>query len=116
MDLRNKKMSDDEFYGIRKEILEQWPTGKEVDFDESVAYHKAMPESKSFSKKLAKAKAERRTLIQPRAGVALIDEHVKLLQYLQDKGEADLLLIPDRIVIKKLRMELKNLFVLRNLC
>ena len=44
MDLRNKKMSDDEFYGIRKEILEQWPTGKEVDFDESVAYHKAMPE------------------------------------------------------------------------
>ena len=38
MDLRNKKMSDDEFYGIRKEILEQWPTGKEVDFDESVAY------------------------------------------------------------------------------
>ena len=50
-----------------------------------------MPESKSFSKKLAKAKAERRTLIQPRAGVALIDEHVKLLQYLQDKGEADLL-------------------------
>ena len=91
MDLRNKKMSDDEFYGIRKEILEQWPTGKEVDFDESVAYHKAMPESKSFSKKLAKAKAERRTLIQPRAGVALIDEHVKLLQYLQDKGEADLL-------------------------
>ena len=28
MDLRNKKMSDDEFYGIRKEILEQWPTGK----------------------------------------------------------------------------------------
>lgn len=91
MDLRNKKMSDDEFYGIRKEILEQWRTGKEVDFDESVAYHKAMPESKSFSKKLAKAKAERRTLIQPRAGVALIDEHVKLLQYLQDKGEADLL-------------------------
>ena len=60
MDLRNKKMSDDEFYGIRKEILEQWPTGKEVDFDESVAYHKAMPESKSFSKKLAKAKAERK--------------------------------------------------------
>ena len=50
-----------------------------------------MPESKSFSQKLAKAKKERKTLIQPRAGVALIDEHIKLLQYLQDKGEADLL-------------------------
>ena len=91
MDIRNKKLSDDEFYGIRKEIMGQWPTGKEVNFDEAVAYHKAMPESKSFSQKLAKAKKERKTLIQPRAGVALIDEHIKLLQYLQDKGEADLL-------------------------
>ena len=49
MDLRNKKMSDDEFYGIRKEILEQWPTGKEVDFDESVAYHKALRDCTRFS-------------------------------------------------------------------
>ena len=31
------------------------------------------------------------TLIQPRAGVALIKEHIELLTYLQDKGEADLL-------------------------
>ena len=50
-----------------------------------------MPETKSFSRKLSQAKKERKTLIQPRAGVALIDEHIKLLQYLQDKGEADLL-------------------------
>ncbi len=91
MDIRNKKLSDDEFYGIRKEVMEQWPTGKEVNFEEAIDYHKAMPESKSFSRKLANAKKERKTLIQPRAGVALIDEHIKLLQYLQDKGEADLL-------------------------
>lgn len=91
MDIRNKRLSDDEFYGIRKEILEQWPTGKDVDFDEAVEYHKNMPESKSFSRKLSAAKKERRTLIQPRAGVALIDEHIKLLQYLQNQGEADLL-------------------------
>lgn len=86
MDIRNKRLSDDEFYGIRKEILEQWPTGKDVDFDEAVEYHKNMPESKSFSRKLSAAKKERRTLIQPRAGVALIDEHIKLLQYLQNPG------------------------------
>ena len=91
MDIRNKKLSDDEFYGIRKEILGQWSTGKDVDFDEAVEYHKNMPETKSFSRKLSQAKKERKTLIQPRAGVALIDEHIKLLQYLQDKGEADLL-------------------------
>ena len=91
MDIMNKKLSNDEFYGIRKEILGQWSTGRDVDFDEAIEYHKNMPESKSFSRKLAAAKKERRTLIQPRAGVALIDEHIKLLQYLQDKGEADLL-------------------------
>ena len=91
MDIRNKKLSDDEFYGIRNEILGQWSTGKDVDFDEAIEYHKNMPETKSFSRKLAQAKKERKTLIQPRAGVALIDEHIKLLQYLQDKGEADLL-------------------------
>ena len=51
MDIMNKKLSDDEFYGIRKEILGQWPTGKDVDFDESIEYHKSMPESKSFSRK-----------------------------------------------------------------
>ena len=56
MDIRNKKLSDDEFYGIRKEVLGQWSTGKDVDFDESVAYHKSMPDSKSFSRKLSAAK------------------------------------------------------------
>ena len=48
MDIRNKKLSDDEFYGIRKEILGQWSTGKDVDFDEAVEYHKNMPETKAF--------------------------------------------------------------------
>ena len=56
MDIMNKKLSDDEFYAIRKEILGQWPTGKDVDLDESIEYHKGMPESKSFSRKLAAAK------------------------------------------------------------
>ena len=91
MDIRNKKLSDDEFYGIRKEIMGQWATGKDVNFDEAIEYHKSMPESKSFSKKLSEAKKERKTLIQPRAGVALIEDHIKLLQYLQNNGEADLL-------------------------
>lgn len=91
MDIKNKKLSDDEFYGIRKEIMGQWASGKDVNFDEAIEYHKSMPESKSFSKKLSEAKKERKTLIQPRAGVALIEDHIKLLQYLQNNGEADLL-------------------------
>ncbi|MBP1744845.1 MAG: glmE [Firmicutes bacterium] len=91
MDIQNKKISEAEFEQLRKEVLTQWPTGKDVNLEEAVAYHKAMPEKKDFSKKLIKAKQEKRTLIEPRAGVPVIDEHIKLLKYLQDNGEADLL-------------------------
>ena len=91
MDVQNKRLDNDQFYSQRKEVLAQWPTGKDVDLEEAVAYHKAMPESRRFSKKLLDAKRERRTLIQPRAGVPVIEEHIKLMQYLEKYGEADLL-------------------------
>lgn len=91
MDLQNRRIPDDEFAKLRKEVLAQWPTGRDVDLEEAVAYHKAMPEDRIFSKKLIAAKAAHRTLIQPRAGVPVIEEHIKLMQYLQDQGEADLL-------------------------
>jgi methylaspartate mutase epsilon subunit len=91
MELQNKKLPEELFEGIRSEVLVQWPTGGDVDFRAAVEYHKAIPESKVFSKKLAAAKKAGDTLIQPRAGVALVKEHIELLQYLQDVGEADLL-------------------------
>lgn len=91
MILQNKRIPDDEFYAIREEVLKQWPTGAEVDFKEAIEYHKAMPAHKVFSKKLVDAKNNGVTLIQPRAGVALIQDQIELLTYLQDKGEADLL-------------------------
>jgi len=91
MALQNKKLSEDEFRKIQKEVIRQWPTGAEVNFDEAIEYHKSLPQKKLFSLKLKQAKEEGRTLIQPRAGVALIGEHIELLKFLQDKGEADLL-------------------------
>ena len=91
MDIRNKRISDEEFNRLRQEVLMQWPTGKEVDLEEAVAYHKAMPESRKFSKKLLDAKRDNRTLVQPRAGVPVVEEHIKLMQYLEEHGEADLL-------------------------
>ncbi len=91
MDIQNKRISDEEFYAIRKEVLNQWPTGREVDLEEAVAYHKAMPETRNFAKKLLEAKKAKKTLVQPRAGVPVVDEHIKLMQYLEREGEADLL-------------------------
>ena len=91
MDIQNKRLTDEEFYKQREEVLTQWHTGKDVNLEEAVAYHKAMPENRKFSKKLLDAKAQKRTLIQPRAGVPVIEEHIKLMQYLEKYGEADLL-------------------------
>lgn len=91
MDIQNKRISDGEFARLRQEVLAQWPTGQAVDLEEAVAYHKSMPDDRIFSKKLSAAKKAGTTLVQPRAGVPVIEEHIKLMQYLQDKGEADLL-------------------------
>ncbi|MCL2093709.1 MAG: methylaspartate mutase subunit E [Treponema sp.] len=89
--LQNKKLSDDDFYRIQKEVLLQWPTGAEVDFKDALDFHAKIPREKSFSLKLAEAKEQAMTLIQPRAGVALPERHIELLRFLEDEGEADLL-------------------------
>ncbi len=92
MELKNKRLDNDTFYRLRnEEVIPMWPTGKDVDMQDGADYQKSLPEHKVFGKKLLKAKAEGVTLIQPRAGVALISEHLQLLKFLQDEGEADLL-------------------------
>ena len=91
MDIQNKRIPEGEFMALRQEVLAQWPTGKDVNLEEAVAYHKSMPASRNFSQKLLDAKRDGRTLVQPRAGVPVLEEHIKLLQFLQDNGEADLL-------------------------
>ena len=91
MEIRNKKIPQDEFMKMREEVLQQWPTGRDVDLEESIAYHKQMPKSRDFAQKLIDAKKIGRTLIQPRAGVPVLEEHIKLMQYLEKEGEADLL-------------------------
>ncbi len=91
MDLVNRRLSDDDFQKQRKEILQQWPTGLGLDLEEGIAYQKKLPKHKVFSRKLMCAKESGTTLTQPRGGVALVSEHIKLLTYLQDEGQADLL-------------------------
>lgn len=91
MKLKFKKWTDEEFYKIREEVLKQWPTGAEVDLEEAFKYHKNLPDHKNFAKKLIEAKNKGITLAQPRAGVALIEQHIELLNFLDKEGGADLL-------------------------
>ncbi|MBN2876408.1 MAG: methylaspartate mutase subunit E [Bacilli bacterium] len=88
MDLKNKRISEEEFLKIRKDVLCGWVTGKdhELDLDKAIEYLKSVPEHKNFAIKLNKAKEQGLTLVQPRAGVPELDEHIKLLQYLEKSG------------------------------
>lgn len=91
MQLINKKWSEEKFLSERNQVLSAWPTGKGVDLDEAVAYQKAIPNEKRFQTKLDDAIKQDITLIQPRAGVPLIEEHIRLLRHLETEGGADLL-------------------------
>lgn len=84
MQLRNQTLAMDAFLKERAEVMQTWPTGHDVDFEEGVRYQLALPDSKRFSSALARAEREGKTLCQPRAGVALVDEHIRLLQFLED--------------------------------
>lgn len=87
--VKNKKLSVEEFLEQRKQVLASWKTGKDyhLDFEESIPFLKSIPEEKNFALKLEKAKKQKaRTLVQPRAGVPVLNKHIELLQYLQEAG------------------------------
>jgi methylaspartate mutase epsilon subunit len=83
MELSNRKLDLKTFRAEREEVLQTWPTGKEVSFEEGVRYQRSLPESKRFSSAMRNADKEGRTLLQPRAGVALLNEHIELLTFLE---------------------------------
>ncbi len=71
------------FQAERKQVLQSWPTGKDVCWRSAIHYQESIPEKKRFSSVLANAERDQKTLLQPRAGVALLNEQIALLQHLQ---------------------------------
>lgn len=91
MELKNERWSDEQFFKERKKVLDLWPTGRQIDLDEAVHFLHSIPEERNYAEQVVKAKQQGRTLVQPRGGVALIEDHIALLRHLQDQGGADLL-------------------------
>ena len=58
METKNQRLTDEEFSKERKQVLTTWPTGKQVDLDEAVAYHKALPPNKNHVKHLHQVKSK----------------------------------------------------------
>jgi methylaspartate mutase epsilon subunit len=89
--VKSKKLSIETFNKIRSEILQTWPTGNDLSLEEGISYQKSIPEEKNFALAMKNACEKGETLLQPRAGVALISDHIELLKYLENEGQADLL-------------------------
>ena len=89
--LQNRRWDDAHFVAERGPVLTSWPTGVEVDLAEAFAYHQGLPESKKTYFKLRAGLEEGRIFLQPRAGVALLSEHLVLLNKLELEGQADFL-------------------------
>ena len=89
--MQKAKRSVKDFMTQRDAVLGAWPTGAEVNLDDAVRYHQALPTSKNVAHIMHQAYQSGEILLQPRAGVALIDEHIRLLKFLESEGRADLL-------------------------
>lgn len=85
--LRDHRLPPDRLTSIDEEIRRDWPV-EDLDFEEAVEFHESLPTSKQFARVLESAD---RPLLQPRAGVPLLDDQIALLSHLEDAGRADLL-------------------------
>lgn len=79
----------DAFARMREENLTRWPTGREIDVDEAVAFHQSLPDHKQLAKVIRLADKEGRCLTQPRGGFASLAMQQDLMERLDREGLAD---------------------------
>jgi methylaspartate mutase epsilon subunit len=85
-EIRQKRIPENEFLEMRKEVLAQWPTGKEVDLKEAVEYNRSLPDSKNFMKVTQKLHSEGKTAVWPRAGTPVLEDEIELVKTLVKSG------------------------------
>ncbi|NHN40572.1 methylaspartate mutase subunit E [Halorubellus sp. JP-L1] len=86
--LRDERIPAEQLRRTDEAIRGNYPTGADVDFEDAIEFHESLPDEKRFADVLESAD---RPLLQPRAGVARLDEQISLLSHLQEEGNADLL-------------------------
>jgi len=84
--ISNKRIDDELLMRKRREELDKWPTGKEVDFEEAAAYQRSLPDSKIWWKVMVKLREEGRMSVFPRAGTPILEKMIELCQGLRESG------------------------------
>lgn len=91
VEIRNKKWTDEYFLKERKEVLAEHPSGKDVDLDESIEYHRNLPKGKILIHVLQKAKEEGDICLIAGMGHTELEDQINLLTYIQNEGKAHFL-------------------------
>jgi methylaspartate mutase epsilon subunit len=84
--VRQKRIDEDQFLKMREKVLSLWPTGKEVNLEEAIEYQKCLPENKSFLKVTEELRKEGKTVIFPRAGTPILEDEIRLCRTLTELG------------------------------
>jgi methylaspartate mutase epsilon subunit len=93
--VRDRKLDQEEFFKERETVLSMWPTGKEVDLEEAIEYHKALPDHKNFMKVADRIRREGRTVVFPRAGTPILEQEIELVRTLYEAGLPLIPVTPD---------------------
>ena len=83
MDVSDQRWEEDYFLAQRAGVLKEWPTGNEVDLEEALQYHKALPDHRVQAKQLARAKAEGGIMILPQLGQALMPTMLEFIRFVE---------------------------------
>ncbi len=106
MKLENRKWTEEELFEVRKEVLAQWPTGKDVeDLDRNIEYVKTVPPHKNWG--IRQNMGEKAGVIQVVAqlGHTLFEENLEQLKYSEELRPDGWLIFSDSYT-RKLRYEL----------
>jgi len=91
MEINNKRLSNREFFRERKEVLEMWPTGREVDLEEAIEFHRNLPETKNYAIKIQQGKEDKTVYFCSMMGTAPLERDIEFSRFLQEEGHSDFL-------------------------
>ena len=87
MTIRNRRWDDEYFLNERKDVLAEHTSGKDINLDESIEYHKDLPEGKILINVLKKAEEEGDICLIAGMGHTDLEDQIELLQYIQNEGK-----------------------------
>jgi methylaspartate mutase epsilon subunit len=95
LSITRNKIDEKDFLKLREEVLNQWPTGKEVNLEEAIEYQKNLPDHKKSLCVVGKLSKEKKSGLMPRTGTPLLEPQIDICKTLQKIGAAIIVLTFD---------------------